>query len=661
MISVSALSMQFGGTFLFDGVSFMIAERDKIGLVGKNGAGKSTLLNILAGNLEPETGSVARPSTVSMGYLPQDVLVNGGKTVMEETLTAFSEQQELENRIVRLSDELAYRSDTSSQEYQDMIHELTEANDQFTQSGGWAMRGEVEKVLMGLGFGQQDFERQTNEFSGGWQMRIELAKILLRHPSCILLDEPTNHLDIESLTWLEDFLSHYEGAVVLISHDRAFLDAVTTRTLEISMGEIHDYPAPYSRYVQMRAERRAQQLAAYKNQQKEIADTERFIERFRYKATKANQVQSRIKALEKIDRIEVDDEDRSSVHFRFPEAPRSGRMVFEAGDVAKRFGTQTVLQNIHFVVERGDKIAFVGKNGEGKSTFSKMLVGKEPFEGNIRTGHNVQVGYYAQHQAEMLDPESTVLDIIDRAATGEMRTKIRDLLGAFLFSGDTVYKKVKVLSGGEKSRLALAKLLLEPVNALILDEPTNHLDMRSKDVLKQALMDYDGALIVVSHDRDFLQGLTTKVVEFKAGNLKEYDGNIYEFLRLKNLQSLHDLQTTGQLLQAPLIGNVDATKQGILEQASPAPEQKSDNQISWEEKKQRDKEMRRRQRNLEQVEQEIITMETELSSLEQTMNTPDFYSLPDVKQDLLRHEQLQATLAEKMEEWELLQRQLVSP
>lgn len=658
MISVSALSMQFGGTFLFDNVSFMISERDKIGLVGKNGAGKSTLLNILAGNISPETGTVARSSITSVGYLPQDVLSKAGKTVIEETLTAFSEQQELERKIHELSDELSHRQDTNSAEYHDLIHELTEANDRFTQTGGWAMQGEVEKVLLGLGFESRDFDRQTSEFSGGWQMRIELAKILLRHPSCILLDEPTNHLDIDSLTWLEGFLSHYEGAVVVISHDRAFLDAITTRTLEISLGEIHDYPAAYSRYVQMRAERRAQQLAAYKNQQKEIAETERFIERFRYKATKANQVQSRIKALDKLDRIEVEDEDTSAVRFRFPEAPRSGRMVFEAEAVTKRFETHTVLKNIHFVVERGDKIAFVGKNGEGKTTFSKMLVGKESFDGTIRTGHNVEIGYYAQHQAEMLDPDATVLDIIDRAATGEMRTKIRDLLGAFLFSGDSVYKKVKVLSGGEKSRLALAKLLLEPINALILDEPTNHLDMRSKDVLKQALMEYDGALIVVSHDRDFLQGLTTKVVEFKGGSLKEYDGDIYEFLRLKNLQTLEDLQsmksvTESRNIDKPIIAEPENPEQSITSDI------KLDNQISWEEKKQRDKEIRRLQRQLEQIEREITNLETEIQILEKTMNNPDFYSLPDSKKKLLDHAKLQAELVQKMETWEQLHKQIV--
>jgi ATP-binding cassette subfamily F protein 3 len=689
MLAVSTLSIQFGGTFLFDAVSFMVEKRDRVGLVGKNGAGKSTLLKILAGLQQPESGTVSRANGIRIGYLPQDGIVTSGRTVYDEAATAFSEALELEERINKLADELSQRTDTDSEAYHQLIHELSDANEDFNRLGGYALKGDIERILSGLGFVQNDFSRLTDEFSGGWQMRIELAKILLRKPEYILLDEPTNHLDIESLTWLEEFLKTYEGAVVLISHDRAFLDAVTTRTLEITLGKIHDYPASYSRYMEMRAERRALQMAAYKNQQKEIADTERFIERFRYKATKANQVQSRIKALDKIDRIEIDEEDTASVHFRFPEAPRSGRVVFEAHNVTKRFGDAVILRDINFALERGDKVAFVGKNGEGKTTFSKMLIGKEDCEGSVTIGHNVSVGYYAQHQAEMLDPNATVLDIIDRAATGEMRTKVRDLLGAFLFSGDTVYKKVKVLSGGEKSRLALAKLLLEPVNALVLDEPTNHLDMRSKDVLKQALLDYDGVLIVVSHDRDFLQGLTSKVIEFRGGALKEFSGDIYEFLRLKNLDSLKQLEKNGKPpkespkelfnkelskeeasqaanvpLQAPaknaISPNSTAQNAAVSSATSSTASSASEAARQREEKKQREREERRLTRLVEQCEAAIAALETSIAALEQQMNEPDFYSSPNVKAQLALHEEQRALLDSKLEQWSGYQEQLAA-
>jgi len=684
MLAVSGLSIQFGGTFLFDAVSFMIEKRDRIGLVGKNGAGKSTLLKILAGLQEPESGTVSRANGLRIGYLPQDGIVQSGRTVYDEAATAFSEALALEERVNNLADELSRRTDTDSEAYHQLVHQLADANEDFHRLGGYALKGDIERILSGLGFVQSDFSRLTDEFSGGWQMRIELAKILLRKPEYILLDEPTNHLDIESLTWLEEFLKTYEGAVVLISHDRAFLDAVTTRTLEISLGKMYDYPASYSRYAEMRAERRALQIAAYKNQQKEIADTERFIERFRYKATKANQVQSRIKALDKIDRIEIDEEDTTSVRFRFPEAPRSGRVVFEAHNVTKRFGDTVILRNITFALERGDKVAFVGKNGEGKTTFSKMLIGKEDCEGSITIGHNVSVGYYAQHQAEMLDPNATVLDIIDRAATGEMRTKIRDLLGAFLFSGDTVYKKVKVLSGGEKSRLALAKLLLEPVNALVLDEPTNHLDMRSKDVLKQALLDYDGGLIVVSHDRDFLQGLTSKVVEFRGGTLKEFSGDIYEFLRLKNLDSLKQLEKNGKTSKEP---SKELSREDILQDADVLMQEPAKDALNpkssvqnaaqasgtsstassaseaarqREEKKQREREERRLTRLVEQCEAEIAALEASIAVLEQQMNDPEFYTAPNVKAQLALHEAQRADLESKLEEWSRYQEQLAS-
>ncbi len=679
MLTVSSLSIQFGGTFLFDDVSFMIQPRDRVGLVGKNGAGKSTLMKILAGLQEPEEGKVHRSNGLTIGYLPQDGITQAGRTVYDEAITAFAEALALEERIHALSDELTRRTDSDSEAYTKLIHELSDANDHFARLDGFQTRGQVERILIGLGFTQQDLERLTDEFSGGWQMRIELAKILLRKPDYILLDEPTNHLDIESLTWLEDFLQNYDGAVVMISHDRAFLDAITRRTLEISLAEIHDYPASYSRYVEMRQERREQQMAAYKNQQKQIADTEKFIERFRYKATKAVQVQSRIKQLDKVERIEIDEEDTASVHFRFPEAPRSGRVVFEAENVVKKYGEnaeeKTILRGVNFAIERGEKVAFVGKNGEGKSTFSKILMGKENAEGQVIIGHNVSIGYYAQHQAEMLDPNATVLDIIDRAATGEMRTKIRDLLGAFLFSGDAVEKKVKVLSGGEKSRLALAKLLLEPVNALILDEPTNHLDMRSKDVLKKALLDYNGSVIVVSHDRDFLQGLTNKVVEFRGGYLKEYDGDIYEFLRLKNLDSLKELEAKdkgkGREEKAEGKGQKDEGKSEEKSTEKPANTTLPSEQLSTqnstlnaappldrEEKKRLQREARRVERQIEECEKHIATLEGEVGKMDEAMNAPDFYTAPNLKETLAKHEAKRKELEAKMEEWSALQEEL---
>ena len=653
----------------------MIQPRDRVGLVGKNGAGKSTLMKILAGLQEPEEGAVHRASGLTIGYLPQDGITQAGRTVYDEAVTAFAEALALEERIHALSDELAARTDTDSDAYHKLIHDLSDANDHFARLDGFQTRGQVERILIGLGFEQRDLERLTDEFSGGWQMRIELAKILLRKPDYILLDEPTNHLDIESLTWLEDFLQNYDGAVVMISHDRAFLDAITRRTLEISLAEIHDYPASYSRYVEMRKERREHQMSAYKNQQKQIAETEKFIERFRYKATKAVQVQSRIKQLNKIDRIEIDEEDTSSVHFRFPEAPRSGRVVFEAQNIVKKYGEgadeKTILRGVNFAVERGEKVAFVGKNGEGKSTFSKILMGKESADGQVTIGHNVSIGYYAQHQAEMLDPNATVLDIIDRAATGEMRTKIRDLLGAFLFGGDTVEKKVKVLSGGEKSRLALAKLLLEPVNALILDEPTNHLDMRSKDVLKKALLDYNGAVIVVSHDRDFLQGLTNKVVEFRGGHLKEYDGDIYEFLRLKNLDSLKELEAKDKGKGQKDEGKIEVkaeeksvvptlpveqlnTQRSTLNTSSAAPP------LDREEKKRLQREQRRLERQIEECEARIAALENEIATLDAAMNNPDFYTAPNLKETLTANEAKRKELESKMEEWTALQEELAT-
>jgi ATP-binding cassette subfamily F protein 3 len=584
----------------------MVNPRDRIGLVGKNGAGKSTLLKIIAGLQAPTGGHVAIPDGVEVGYLPQIMQVSDGRTVMDEALTAYAHLQNLEQKLEHITKELGERLDYESNEYAKLIERLNEVNDRYHMLGGDNREGEAEKALLGLGFKRSDFGRQTTEFSGGWRMRIELAKILLQHPDIILLDEPTNHLDIESIQWLEEYLKSYSGALILISHDRAFLDAVTNRTVELLLGKAYDYNVPYSKYVELRKERREQQLAAYRNQQKTIEKTEEFIERFRYKATKSNQVQSRIKQLEKIDRIEIDDEDTASLNIKFPPAPRSGNVVYLAKEVQKRFDDKVIFSNANISVERGERIAFVGRNGEGKTTMSRIIVGQLPYEqGESIVGHNVNIGYFAQNQDDLMNGDFTVYDTLESVATGEIRTRLRDILGAFLFRGDDVDKKVRVLSGGERSRLAMARLMLEPYNLLILDEPTNHMDMRSKDILKGALLKYDGTLIVVSHDREFLDGLVNKVYEFRDGKVKEHLGSIWDFLQRRKLESMReiDLQTT----PAAQKNSPQKKKEAQAEAAQ---------EVSYADKKEKDKHQRRQQRQREELEKQIERCDAELAKMD---------------------------------------------
>ena len=547
MVSVDNLKVEFGVTPLFEDVSYVINKRDRIALIGKNGAGKSTMLKILAGIQAPTSGSVSVPRDVTIGYLPQVMILSDKHTVMEEAEMAFEHIFDLQASIERMNQELADRTDYDSENYHKLIEKFTHDNERFLMMGGTNYAAEIERTLMGLGFSREDFNRPTSEFSGGWRMRIELAKLLLRRPDVLLLDEPTNHLDIESIQWLENFLKTSAGAVVLVSHDRAFINNVTNRTIEISCGHIYDYKVAYDEFVVLRKERREQQLRAYENQQKQIQDTEDFIERFRYKATKAVQVQSRIKQLEKIVPIEIDDEDNSALRLKFPPAMRSGNYPVICDGVKKAYGSHIVFHDVTLTINRGEKVAFVGKNGEGKSTLVKCIMDEIPYEGKLTIGHNVQIGYFAQNQAQMLDENLSVFDTIDYVAKGDIRLKIRDILGAFMFGGEASDKKVKVLSGGERSRLAMIKLLLEPVNFLILDEPTNHLDMRSKDVLKEAIKEFDGTVIVVSHDREFLDGLVTKVYEFGGGVVKEHIGGIYDFLQKKKIESLNELQLSASL------------------------------------------------------------------------------------------------------------------
>lgn len=631
MISVENLSLQFGGRRLFESVSLMIGSADRIGLTGKNGAGKSTLLKIITGEQKPDEGSVIIPSDISLGYLPQQLACTDRYSVLEETMTAFSEINKLEKEIEHLNNQLLERTDYESAGYMELVEILSEKNDRLSLLGSDNTEALAELTLKGLGFERSDFSRPTKEFSGGWRMRIELAKILLRSPDVFLLDEPTNHLDIESIQWLENFLSTYRGAVVLISHDRAFLDKVTTRTVEISLGKFYDYRASYTRYTELRKERQEQLIASYNNQQKQIDDTKEFIERFRYKATKAVQVQSRIKQLEKIDIIEIDEEDLTAINIKFPPAPRSGTVVFEARNLTKKYGSHTVLDDIDIIVERGEKLAFVGRNGEGKTTLSKIIINELEAEGIIKPGHNVNIGYFAQNQDELLNENLTVLDTIDRVAVGDVRTKIRDILGAFLFRGEDVDKKVKVLSGGEKSRLSMAKLLLEPYNLLVLDEPTNHLDMRSKDVLKQALMAYDGTLILVSHDRDFLNGLTDKIYEFRNKKIKEFRCSIYEFLEKKNLSTLNQLNL--KTVNTKNTGNTESESLG---------------KASYIDKKEFDRKVRKVQKQIEQIENEITSIENRQAEIE-TLIAGGETGLPIFEE----YEKNKKKLFELMTNWEI--------
>jgi ATP-binding cassette subfamily F protein 3 len=641
MISVDQLSVSFGGYNLFKEVSFLINSRDKIGLVGRNGAGKTTLLKIFAGLQQPDVGNVVIPSGIRLGYLPQQMAFTDDKTLINEAGSAFDEILSLEDEIKDLNNLINTRTDYESPEYIDFIEQLSEKTERFHLLEGSNREQKIEQVLIGLGFTRSDFKRHTREFSGGWRMRIELTKILLKSPDVILLDEPTNHLDIDSIQWLEEFLYNYHGAVVLISHDRAFLDKVTHRTVEISMGKIYDYHVPYSKYVILRKERREQQQAAYKNQQKLIEDTRRFIERFRYKPTKSVQVQSRIKMLEKLKLIEIDEEDTSHINIKFPPVSRSGTVVVEARGLSMSYGFNKVLDNIDLTLHRGERVAFVGRNGEGKTTLSKIIIGELPYEGQLKIGHQVNIGYFAQNQDELLDGNKTVLETLDEVAVGDVRTKIRDLLGAFLFSGDDVDKKVKVLSGGERSRLAMARLLLEPCNMLILDEPTNHLDMRSKDILKHALMNYDGTLIAVSHDREFLDGLVNKTYEFNNKKIKEHLGGIYEFLNKKKIVSLVELERkeinkTGQTIKTETI-----SKQAFVEKKEFNREvRKIENQI------------RKTELRIASLEKEIIDFEriiTDPSVNPDSITTPEFYS---------SYDKLRAEHKLLMEQWELLYHEL---
>ena len=633
MIAIDNLTVSFGGWTLFDHISFMINPKDRIGLVGKNGAGKTTLLRIITGEQQPTSGAVTATGDCTIGYLPQQMKVADTTTLLDETAKAFDQVLSLEAEIEHITAQLAERTDYHSDEYERLMHRLNDCNDRYHILGGETRDADIEKTLLGLGFKREDFDRPTSQFSGGWRMRIELAKILLRRPSIFLLDEPTNHLDIESIQWLEEYLRNYQGAVVLISHDRAFLDNVTTRTIEISLGRAYDYKVPYSKYVELRRERREQQMAAYENQQRMIEKTEEFIERFRYKPTKSNQVQSRIKQLERLERIEIDEEDLSRLNIKFPPAPRSGQIVAEVKDVGKAFGEKRIFSGANFTIERGQKIALVGRNGEGKTTFARMLVGElQPTEGTIRLGANINIGYYAQNQEDLMDGEITVYDTLDRVAVGDIRTRLRDILGAFLFHGEDVDKKVKVLSGGERARLAMARMMLEPHNLLVMDEPTNHMDMRSKDILKDALCKYDGTAVIVSHDREFLDGMVDKVFEFRDGKVREYLGGIYYFLEKRKLDSLQEVERRDNRTKSD-------TK---------ATEKVSAGKQSYEQRKEQEKLLRKLRRTVEGIEDELSRIEGEIAAYDARFAAATEYNEEDYKQ----YDELKKRYDHLMHEWE---------
>ena len=632
MLSVDNIRVDFGGTNLFHDVSFIINKKDRIALVGKNGAGKSTLLKIIAGTQSPTEGVISKPKGFTVGYLPQVMHHIDGRTVYEEAELAFAHIHEMEARLEKMNNELAERGDYDSEEYHQLIEDYTHLNEQYTMMGGSHYEAEIERALQGLGFRREDFTRPTNEFSGGWRMRIELAKLLLQHPDILLLDEPTNHLDIESIQWLEQFLARSGNAVLLVSHDRAFLNAVTNRTIEISCGRIYDYKLSYDKFMENRKERREQQIRAYENQQKEIADIKEFIERFRYKPTKAVQVQSRIKQLEKMVPIEIDEEDTSRLRLKFAPATRSGNYPVICNDVKKSFGTHTVFEGVNFTINRGEKVAFVGRNGEGKTTMVRCILGELAHDGEIVIGHNVEPAYFAQHEAQLLDESLTVFQTIDNVATGDIRLRIRDILGAFMFGGEASDKPVKVLSGGERSRLAMIRLLLRQMNLLILDEPTNHLDMQSKDVLKEAIRDFDGTVIVVSHDRQFLDGLVTKVYEFGDGKVREHLGGIYEYLATKNASNINEALAQGKPT------------------ATAEPQQKAvnENRLSYEAEKQLQKQRRKLEKMVEDDEKAINELEGAISALETVMSTAE----GSTEANFTKYAALKKQLDEAVSRWE---------
>ena len=635
MISANNISVYFGGQELFDNVSFMVNKGDRIGLVGKNGAGKSTLLRILSGEQSPNEGSISTPNDSTLGYLRQDLDFEEGRTVQQEAELAFKEIKELEEKINAINLEMSERTDYETEGYMQLITDLNELNERYVLLGGYTIQSEMSQVLLGLGFQLDDFSRQTNEFSGGWRMRLELAKILLSKPDVLLLDEPTNHLDIESIVWLESWLKNYSGAVVLVSHDRAFLDAVTNRTIDLILGKANDYKASYSKYVELRKDRQEKQIQSKKNQDKEVKQTKMLIDKFRYKKSKAAFAQSLIKKLDKMEMIEVEQDETANMHFKFPPAPHSGKVTLKVNEVSKSYDELEVLKGIDLLLERGEKIAFVGKNGEGKTTLAKIIVDSIPFEGQVEYGHQVKVGYYAQNQSELLDENKTILQVVEDAADEHSRPRVRDMLGSFLFSGDAAQKKIKVLSGGERARVALCKLLLEPVNLLIMDEPTNHLDMVSKDILKNALNNYDGTLIIVSHDRDFLQGLSEKVYEFKDQGIKEYLGDINEFLNAKKVMDFKQFELENK------------------QKASSPKSKDSENKISYQERKQLDKDIKKTSNKVGNLERSVEALEKELKALDAELSQPDRYKELSSQAGFFEsYQEKQQQLAQYMSDWE---------